>query len=482
MGDELVMPFFKNKLLTLLSVDQNRLSVLQGNNVKLDFFASGLMDWADEKKAAALLATLLPAIQRRQISESCLVLPRIMFFSKLISLPTIDEQEIRKMVSLQISQYLPYPPEQAVWDFIICGHRGSASDVMILSVQMEALMKYLRVLALQGIFPSVITLSSACLFSLLSALSSKSHQVIFYLQENSTEICFSMEGKYYFSRAIAYGSKDLEGDNLSSFLAQVRKTFEVQRKSFSQYTVLQGLYLTRSPQNLSEEFLEKLSKESGIAWSELTLDEFKKSSGAFSFPHQQDLSVDTVLNLPLLRSGFKNVGNFLPQNLKEKYNVKISRRKTIAFIFLVIGSILSLTFAVAAPCLKKAQQVKLLEKELKSIENPFLKLRQEKELQAVIKKGLDANTSPLAIIEELYRALPSGVSLSSIRLSEKNELALEGQALQSSLVNDLSDKMNAIPLFEEVQLEHTLRRLSVVGEVFQFDIKAKIRKKSPAKG
>ncbi len=471
------MRVLNKQLLTVFLVGQSQLTVVQGSNTKVDFSTSVSIDWADEQKAfASLQALILPSV-RRQIGELCLVLPREMFFTKIISLPSVDEQEIRKMVSLQIGQLLPYVPQQAVWDIVVCGQRNLVSDVLILAVARQAVMKYLRILSLAGFSPTVVTLSSYALAGLLARVDSTGHKAFFFADENSTEICFCTEGKFYSSRSIAYGTKDFISGNLLGFWNSLRLTFDTQRKNFSQYGPVSGFYLRRSFDDFSPGFLEQLAKVSGISWEDILSQELKKKMGAFYSPNQKDFSADVMIALPVLQQDLKNVCNFLPKDFKDKHSLKAGRQSVIVFVCFFLMSVLSLTLALAAPIFKKAQHIKSLDEQIKRIESPFLKLRKEQEILASLKSDLARRVSLLDLVQELYAVAPSGVAFTRIRLSEQNKLDLEGQAFISSAVNDLQEKMTGSFLFSDVNIEHTVRRSGPLGEVVRFEITSKIKAK-----
>lgn len=471
------MSVFNKKLLTVFFVSHNQLTVVQGSSTKLDFSAGAPIDWTDEQKARETLANLVPSAERRRIGELCLILPRAIFFTKLITLPSVDEQEIRKMVSLQINGLLPYAPEQAVWDFVVSGQRNASSDILILAVARQTLMKYLRILSSAGFFPTVVTVSSYALAELWANVDPTGHKVLFFSDENSTEICFCSEGKFYFSRSIAYGTSDFSTDKIADFWSSLRLTFEAQRKSFSQYGVPAGLYLKRSSDDFDKTFVDQLIKVSGFSWEDLSVEAFKRKSGPFYLPQQKVLSVDTVLVLAFLEKGFKHVCNFLPKDFKDKHNLKAGRQSVIVFICLFLMSVLSVTLALGAPIVKKMQHIKSLDEQLKRIERPFLKLRKEQELLASLKNDLAQRVSLLDLVQELYAVAPSGVAFTRIRLSEQNKLDLEGQAFVSSAVNDLQEKMTGSFLFSDVNIEHTVRRSGPLGEVVRFEITSKIKSK-----
>lgn len=142
-----------------------------------------------------------------------------------------------------------------------------------------------------------------------------------------------------------------------------------------------------------------------------------------------------------------------------------------------------MTLSVGAPVVRKTQQLQLLNEELERVKNPFLQLRKEQELWTAVKGAcLQKHVAPLSLIQELYRIIPQGISFSKIRIGSQNEFQLEGQALQSSAVNELQEKMMAGSLLRDVRLEHTVRRTSPQGEVIWFVISAKVRDIAGDKG
>ncbi|MCB9771462.1 MAG: PilN domain-containing protein [Candidatus Omnitrophica bacterium] len=438
----------KNKILTILSIRDDQITVVQGSESKLNFTNSVHVDWTDTQNVNDTFAKVFPSAYRRNIRDLCLILPRQMFFMKLIHLPSIDESELRKMTALQIVQHLPYPESQAVWDIVVCDRHGSTSDVIIFAVQSEVVMKYLRILSLTKIFPTVVTLSSCVLSEFISTTKASSHTVVFYPDVNASEICFCCNGQFYYSRAIA---------NTNDFEKQVRLTFETQHKSFAQMgQPTAGVCLTSSLGNVPQGLLEKLSGESGIDWNELLV------------------SKEDPIEKALLRKGFKGISNFLPRDLKDRYSNIKGRQNLITLFVLGVAAILSVTLAVSAPAIKKISQIRLLDQQLQKIEEPFLKSQEELKLRTTLQQRLDQRISPLALVQELYATAPQSISFSRIQVSNINTLNLEGQALQSTVVNELQEMMIANTLFGDVRLEHAVRRNTATGEVIHFAITAKL--------
>ncbi len=233
------MALLQQKSVTILLVSGDRLTIVQGNESRVDFFNSTQISWSDEQAAREELLKLFRMSRRRPSGAVCLVLPRTLFFSKQIRLPSVDEEELRKMASLQINQHLPYPVEQAAWDLVVVQQRGSTSEVLLLSIQLESVMKYLRVLAGAGIHPVQVTISSNAAAALLGSADLTSQKVLFLPEENISEFCFCMpDNNFYSSRGIVYGHRDFQTEKLKDFFAQVRMTFEAHRKNFPQSAVL----------------------------------------------------------------------------------------------------------------------------------------------------------------------------------------------------------------------------------------------------
>lgn len=470
------MALWKQKIATVLLVSGERLTVVQGHEARVEFFNSAEVNWSHEQKAREDLAKLIPSARRKQIRDLCLVLPRLMFFSKQVRLPSVDADELRKMAALQISQHLPYPAEQAAWDIVIGQPRGSSTEVLILAIQLESVMKYLRSLSVAGLAPTHVTISSNAAAALLGSLDMTSQKVLFLPEDNYSEFCFcTSDNNFCSSRGIVYGEKDFGTEKVKDFFIQVRLTFEAHRKNFPQNTVAAGYYLKGFIQGVPQDFWETLNQESGILWKELPVDNLLKIFAAVRAPGKPTITADMLVGLAFLRRGFNRICNFLPREYKARNTVRALRQNMAAISFSVLGVILSMTLAVSAPVIKKWDYARRLDNELKLVENPFLKLRKERALWSAMTRGLEARVSPLRFVEELYRSAPQGIAFSRIQVRAFNELELEGQAFQSSTVNDLQEKLIASSLFRDVRLERTIRRPGPMGEVVQFTISAKLQ-------
>jgi len=475
------MALWKKKLATVMLISGDRLTVVQGQDDRVDYFNSTEILWSDREKAREGLLKIFPSARRRQAAELCLVLPRMMFFSKQIRLPSIDEEELHKMAALQISQHLPYPVEQAAWDLVVSLQRASSSDVLLLAIQLESVMKYLRPLSAAGITPTQVTISSDAASALLGSMDLTLQKVLFLPEEQYSEFCFcTSDNNFYFSRGIVYGHQDFQTDKLKDFFTQVRLTFESHRKSFPQSAISAGYYLQGFAKEFPQDFLETLSQESGVIWKELPIDHLLKS---FAPGRSQSLpsSSNMVAGLAMLRRGFDKMCNFLPREYKTRNIVKAVRRNMVAISLLVFGVIIATTLAVTAPVVKKWEYGQKLDQQLRLIEKPFLKSRKEQALWTAITQSLEERVSPLKLVEQIYGSTPEGIVFTRIQITGRNDLQLEGHALQSSAVNDLQEKMIVSPLFRDVRLERSTRRAGPTGETVQFIITAKLQNASRAK-
>lgn len=461
---------------TVLLAGPNDLTVIRGNAQRLDVCVRGPVNWPDSQNAGRMLSEVLPASQRKAMGDIWLVLPRSIFFSKMVYFPTIDEQEIKKMAALQISQHLPYDEEQAVWDIVVCQRRGNSSDVMILAIQREKIMTYLKVLETQGLTPSVITVSSCVLAALSAVQNPDGPMALLVPGEQSTEICFCAAGKFYYSRSMAFGTKDFHG-RTEDMATQVRLTFEAHHKNFFVDGAFDGLCLFDATESVPPAVLEP----SGIVWKNFEPESFRKKFGIFSISKNVSVLPEAWAGIAAIRKGTAEFCNFLPADHRERHKVMAGKKNLIVFSCLVIGVLLSLTFAYGAPIIKKNQYVRSLKDQLRMVQSPFLKARNEKALWIALERRMNEHLPALELIDGLYQVLQPGISFSRIRVSGQNDLSLEGLALQSSLINDFQEKMISANVFRDVHLEHSVRRTGINGEVIQFVITSKLRAPSTEK-
>lgn len=192
-----------------------------GNGYSL--FAAGItssvspgMESENEKDLASVAEAIKKLlndakIQERRVNVS---LPEAKVFTRLISLPTLTDEEVASAISWQAEPYIPIPVNEAAIDYQIVGRRENQGpgtpggvDVLLVAAPKALVQKYIRVGNLAGLTVSSVETE---LLALSRAVAPKtSTALILDLGATSSDIAIVRNGQLLVSRSIATAGNSL---------------------------------------------------------------------------------------------------------------------------------------------------------------------------------------------------------------------------------------------------------------------------------
>lgn len=87
---------------------------------------------------------------------------------RLLTLPPVGDRkakDIQKMVRFELMTHLPVTINQMCYDYQVIGRSDDSTRVMTVAAKRSVMNRYLRLLSLAGVYPSVITTTSLTLFN-----------------------------------------------------------------------------------------------------------------------------------------------------------------------------------------------------------------------------------------------------------------------------------------------------------------------------
>lgn len=111
--------------------------ILQNYGVK----ALGAEGYQESKREKAILAAVKELLSTRGIAarQTNVSAAGYQVFSKFVKLPAVDNQKVRQIIQYEAQQNIPYPIEQAVWDFQILGTLASGElEVLLVAIKADA--------------------------------------------------------------------------------------------------------------------------------------------------------------------------------------------------------------------------------------------------------------------------------------------------------------------------------------------------------
>lgn len=98
-----------------------------------------------------------------------LLIPRYLWSSKIIPIPTTNLDTVKQVMDVNIEQYLPFSMSQAVWDWqILRQGPGEESTVMLMAIKREDFEERLKILKLAGLKLASIEVSTMGLLNTFS--------------------------------------------------------------------------------------------------------------------------------------------------------------------------------------------------------------------------------------------------------------------------------------------------------------------------
>jgi Tfp pilus assembly PilM family ATPase len=399
------------------------------------------------------------------------VLPRRFVILKSFRFPSKDEEEIRKMVSLQLVQQIPYGLEDIIFKTQIIDKEPSGyTRVNVFVVHKEVAGRYFQVFEKAGLTVGALVLSSQGLAELVAAKDSKDIQAYLHLDAGHSEICFTRAQHLIYSRHIALGVKDMKGDLFSELVNQVAMSFQSLRKEQSVNTI-SSLTLLTSFQNLDQ--LQNDLKVKIQATVNL-LDPL----GMVSCPVADKQEASMGVCLGFLKSKWPATLNFIPPQTSAKRE-SVLRKNQLAQLgisLLILFVLLAGVFFVKYQA--KKSYLTILQEQNSQQQESLLKARQQMGSVDFFKQELKDRVLVADLVEEVLRLIPSDVSLRALQFDSSGAFSIQGYAQEGPGVNMLQEGMARSAFFKEVNLQFATKRRIFDRDVTDFKITASLKSKS----
>jgi Tfp pilus assembly PilM family ATPase/Tfp pilus assembly protein PilN len=135
-----------------------------------------LLDWgieelsAEEKDKPEVLKEKLTRLVTRLPKRPSFVtvgLPRRLVIMRTVSMPAVGEKELKGILEYEVERYIPFPPEEAQYDFQVLERDAENATVLLAAARKEEIGRYLTFLEEAGIKPTALGVST---FASLNAL------------------------------------------------------------------------------------------------------------------------------------------------------------------------------------------------------------------------------------------------------------------------------------------------------------------------
>jgi Tfp pilus assembly PilM family ATPase/Tfp pilus assembly protein PilN len=400
-----------------------------------------------------------------------LALPRERALVKVVELPAAAKENLRKVLEYELGKYIPFTPEEALFDFQILEEREKVLRIMLVVMRKEDVNEHLDLLKRVGINPTAVEISSTAAINLFYYDQNPFYQgsmALLDIEKQSFEFYFFEKGNF---REDLHGSFVQEEDRAKELTDAYRLAV---MKGLGSKDEKQSLYVYG--EEAHETLMEKLRP--GVPGDIQLAQSFRRVRMSNGLQNLQASYPSIGLALRGLTKTRWNI-NLLPLNLRKK----VTRIGLYLALFLsAVAVLLALTWTIH-PLLQEREELQRVlaqVKEKKPKVDAIEAVQKRKEL--VEKEVREFETlkteeaSKLDILRELSDILPSSVWIWNMKLKSK-DIEINGFANSAS---DLIAILDKSALFEKVEFSSPVtkerRPAGDPAEKERFRISAKIER------
>jgi len=339
-----------------------------------------------------------------------LCIPRTQVSIKYLSFPTLNDSELKQMVSFELNNLLPLKPEELIYDYaVIRKGPDDFSHLMLVVAPKDIILKHALALKEVGLVPDEISVSTVSLFKqFLSQKRQQANYLLINIDDGFMDIIYISGQNLTFSRAVTLS----RAGEIVNAIKDIEFTATVLRDK--DYPI-DKIILSGSGLDL-QELAQGLEK-------------------AIPYQVEVDDNIGVIKGTILNNNGYilHNI-NLLPDELRIQKKIGIRKK---AFVYLAIMLFVNLFLLANIGFLKiraKESYLALLNSEIQKIDAEA-SLLQRKLINVQILRGyLNSDRLTLGLLSELYNTAPDGVYLGSLDIFNRETqgtMLVAGQAKDS---------------------------------------------------
>ncbi|RKY37601.1 MAG: hypothetical protein DRP78_00685 [Candidatus Omnitrophota bacterium] len=398
-----------------------------------------------------------------------LILPRNFVTLRTIELPSLNKNELGKMVDLHVGRIIPYKKEDVIFSYQVCGiGEMGYSKVVVAIVQKEIVEREVKILEQAGILVDKIVLSSYSIMqwivqNSICKIENKSINIVLDIDTSFTDLIIFKGENLLFSRSIPIKIDEINTDvGRRKLLGEIRQSL----------LILNNDNIIKKPKNiflsgcsvagLNSAMGEELSIAVNSVSAPISVKKFQKTAvvGSVSFTGLSALVIDDYKYQMLF-------------TLPELQIKKVLREKIRALILLSIFSV----YFISMVCLvffgrRYNQRVYLNNLVLHSaqIDEDLGQVGVQIDKIEFVKTHLYARRIPLFILSQLQKLITNDLVINYIGLESDIRVVLRGHARKLSDVLKLVSNLKQMQSVRKVQTKYMRKKKLKNEELTYFEL------------
>jgi len=397
-------------------------------------------------------------------SEVVACVPRRSLVFRWLSFPATEREELDGMVRFEAADALPFPSREAVYDY--CRLRGSEegySPVLLVGVSREKLREHVdrigeRDHSLRRIIPSSLALQAV-----VEALPDTKDRGVILLDvtETCVEAIALHKGDLLFGREAPVG---VNGSAIQSALSSLHMAHEKLPAGGDPLVLLHCA--PEREEAMRGEIKEHLDCEVRTLTSETLQASLRVRV------EEKDCRVPSLrllgLSVIALRQESPSI-NLLPEEERAVLHVRSRRIRWARTAAAAALCLLLFATGARAAVARTERRIHLIEKEVQRIGPVAREVESKRAELKLIQEQLHHGSSPFALVMEIYRMTPSGVTLSQMIIDSQRGVTLHGQALALSQAFDYLAALEDCSMVERAEARYAEKRPVGDKEIVDFE-------------
>lgn len=387
-------------------------------------------------------------------------------------IPSVDDEEIGKMIKIEALKYVPYSDEEVVAGYRVVDKTDDGYSNILLAIAQAGMVERLINILKPGQAGVVASawLGSEALFSWYHAAapSDGKNCLVANIDKDYADVVVAEGDKLTFTRGFLYdASRTSAADDIVKQLYMSLVTYQKESGKKIERIVLTGSDF------LMAECKAAASKEFNIPVE--VMDQMK--GGALSDKadcNTEGASFAELLGMSARPQGMKI--DLMPESVRGA-DKTVSLRSNLAVSAILVGVIMLLIFAFVVKRIHNKNVVLSgIEGRLKTISADVSKVKKMAEDIQVVNSEINKKPLAVDIVREVYRITPSAVLLSMLDFERQEGIAIRGSA---PALNDVITYVNALEnslYFEAVKVKYATKRMAAGRETVDFEISCSLTK------
>ncbi|MDP3143653.1 MAG: pilus assembly protein PilM [Candidatus Omnitrophota bacterium] len=449
----------------------------QFNKAELKKFIYESVEGLSDEQISKIIADFL---KKSKIIPAPLIicLPRQQVTIRNLQLPSVDPQEIKNIIDLNIARQVPYPKEDIIYSYENLGVEETGYSKILLGIVHRNTLKHIfDILDRINLTPEKIELSSEGIINWLlmikgSPAKGSEVAIILDIDNDLTDLIVFSKDKLLFTRSLPWGREQIKDSSKRlQFLGDIKQSLVVFQKE-EPLKKPQRIFLCGAIGEL-EGVDSLLQQELNLSLERI--DPCRDVACDKSLRLPNELAISGIVGLGLDTS--RKILSFQLAEWQIRKEIKKKTRELVALGSLVIYCLVAILGIFMVKLSSRQIYLDNLNSHLQDKESDYKHLAAVAKKIDIIRERTDGQYSVLNSLYYLHQNLPVEVKLTEIIYSFKEKLILRGSTPEVAQIFKFVSTLDSSKRYAAVETKYTRKKMIRGIETNEFEIDCRLAAK-----